>query len=202
MSQQSFPSSRFWSRLIQIDHQVASQIRSRGCPHCPGVLHAARYARKPRGVSRAVLGEHYPVRESFCCALCRRRTTLPSLRFLGRKVYLGALVVLFGNLADDIEPSASSYRLLSARCGIPASTLVRWRRGWVESIPTTRWWRDLAPRFSPSIATDRLPLVLLDRVIGADLPARLIRVLDLTAALSTRTCSHFVRVDTGTHKMS
>jgi len=37
---------------------------------------------------------------SFCCALdgCRSRATPPSLRFLGRKVYLAAIVVLIAIL--------------------------------------------------------------------------------------------------------
>jgi len=202
VSQQPFLSSRFWSRLTQLDRHAANEVRSRGCPHCGGVLHSARYSRKPRGLDRAVLGEHYRVRESFCCAACRRRTTPPSLRFLGRKVYLGALLILFGNLATGVEPSASSYRSLSARCGIPTRTLARWRRGWIESIPTTRWWRDLAPRFMPAIATDRLPLVLLERVRSADASTRLVRVLGLAGPLSTRTCSHFARVTLDPHKMS
>ena len=60
-----------------------------------GMLHSARYPRKPRG-GLDDLGPDYATRLSFCCAVdgCRRRTTPPSVRYLGRRVYLGAVVVL------------------------------------------------------------------------------------------------------------
>ena len=48
-----------------------------------------RYPRKPRG-RPCRLGPEHDRRFSFCCAVdgCRSRATPPSLRFLGRKVYL------------------------------------------------------------------------------------------------------------------
>lgn len=54
-------------------------------------MHRADYDRKPRGGP-----EHWSERHSFCCDQdgCRRRHTPPSVRFLGRKVYVGFVVVL------------------------------------------------------------------------------------------------------------
>jgi len=91
-----FNDAKFWQILLQIDEELASTVQSRGCPHCGGQLHCADYPRKPRGIAGALLGEAYQRRRSFCCARegCRRRTTPQSVRFLGRRVYLGALVVL------------------------------------------------------------------------------------------------------------
>jgi hypothetical protein len=42
------------------------------------------------------LGREYTQRFSFCCAIdgCRSRATPPSLRFLGRKVYCAAIIVV------------------------------------------------------------------------------------------------------------
>jgi hypothetical protein len=66
-----------------------------GCAVCGGKLHVAHYPRKPRGI-RGSLDGSVKTRLSFCCATdgCRRRCTPPSVRFLGRKVYLGAVVIL------------------------------------------------------------------------------------------------------------
>ena len=48
-------------------------------------------APKPRGGPRALGGE-YQTRLSFCCAAYRRRSTSASVRFLGRRFYLAAVV--------------------------------------------------------------------------------------------------------------
>ena len=39
----------FHNLLLRIDEEVAQEVRKKGCPHCAGVLHSARYERKPRG---------------------------------------------------------------------------------------------------------------------------------------------------------
>ena len=64
------------------------------------------------------LGEEYDRRLSFCCALdvCRKRTTPPSLRFLGRKVYLGAVVVLI--CGDAAGRDADAHALLTELIGV------------------------------------------------------------------------------------
>jgi hypothetical protein len=84
----------FWSFLFSIDKNLAQISRQKGCP-CGGHLHCAHYPRKPRGGGDD-LPEQYGYRLSFCCDRdgCRKRVTPPSVRFLGRKVYLGAVVIL------------------------------------------------------------------------------------------------------------
>ncbi len=85
--------ARLYDMLQRIDEDLAGQARAAGC-RCGGRLDSARYRRKPRG-GPAGLSASYEQRLSFCCAAegCRKRTTPPSVRFLGRKVYLGAVVV-------------------------------------------------------------------------------------------------------------
>jgi hypothetical protein len=56
-------------------------------------LHRANYPRKPLGCPDEVRAD-FESRLSFCCNRCRRRTTLMSLCFLGRRVYLSLVVVL------------------------------------------------------------------------------------------------------------
>ncbi len=84
----------FWTFLFSIDQDLAETVRKQGCP-CGGCLHRANYPRKPRGGGKG-LPESYRHRLSFCCASdgCRKHATPPSVRFLGRKVYLHAVVIL------------------------------------------------------------------------------------------------------------
>jgi hypothetical protein len=86
------PTARFWSFLLAVDQDLAEETRKKACP-CGGHLHAANYPRKPRGTP-VQLPELQCFRLSFCCdrdppKADRKRTTPPSARFLGRKVYLG-----------------------------------------------------------------------------------------------------------------
>ena len=64
--------SRLDTLLQRLDEDLAAEQRAGGCPRCGGVLHSARYRRKPRGVPT---GETR--RLSFCCAVqdCRKRAT-------------------------------------------------------------------------------------------------------------------------------
>ncbi len=83
---------KFWKALVRTDEQVAEKVREKGCQHCGGRLHRADYPRKPRGELGEAEGA-FCRRHRFCCSQCRRRATPPSVRFLGRKVYVGQLVV-------------------------------------------------------------------------------------------------------------
>ena len=77
--------ARFWWFLFAIDQDLADAIRKIGCP-CGGRLHSADYLRNPCGVAGGLIDE-LRIRLSFCCDRdgCRKRTTPPSVRFLGRK---------------------------------------------------------------------------------------------------------------------
>ncbi len=76
---------RVWLFLTQVDAVEAETCRAAGCPRCGGVLHSARYPRKPYGLAVALRGDVW--RFSFCCAACRGRETPPSVRFFGRRSY-------------------------------------------------------------------------------------------------------------------
>ena len=69
-----------------VDKDLAATTKKQGCS-CGGRLHCANYPRKPRGGCEN-LPQSYDYRLSFCCDRdgCRKRTTPPSVRFLGRKV--------------------------------------------------------------------------------------------------------------------
>lgn len=173
----------FYQLLVRIDQDIAQQVQQAGCP-CGGVLHSACYPRKPRGV-RDALSAQDTVRFSFCCAVdgCRARATPPSVRFLGRRVYMGVIVVLLTALHHGLNPARTS-RLIK-QLNVPAQTLTRWRRWWQERFPQTRCWRAEQGQFIPPIDTSRLPDSLLVRLQGGDLAIKLCRLLLLVAPVTS-----------------
>lgn len=48
----------FFLFLLRIDEEFAAETRCAQCPQCGGVLHSARYPRKPRGCPMAVLEDY------------------------------------------------------------------------------------------------------------------------------------------------
>lgn len=170
--------------LSLCDQEIATQARSAGCPHCGGRLHSARYPRKPRGAA-CDLGVDYESRLSLCCARegCRRRTTPASLRFLGRKVYLGAIVVLAAAMRQG--PSPKRVAKLRRLVGVDRRTLVRWRRWWSETLPATRLWKAERGRFARPVKEQQLPCSLLERLAGGPRD-QLIAMLRFLSPLSSQ----------------
>lgn len=173
----------FYFLLSRIDQSIADEVRKEGCP-CGSVLHSARYPRKPRGI-RLALDDSYATRLSFCCAEdgCRRRRTPPSVRFLGRKVYLGVMVVLITALHHGLTPKRR--RQLIESLDISPQTLSRWRRWWRETFAQSRCWRAESGCFMPPVEVGQLPGALLGRLTGERLPDRLYRLLALIAPVTT-----------------
>lgn len=179
---------------------MAADVQSAGCPHCGGRLHVADYPRKPRGV-RSALDASYQSRLSFCCAAdgCRRRTTPPSVRFLGRKVYLGVIVILVTALTAGL--SSHRRRLLIDQLDLWPQTLARWQRWWREQVPATRCWQTLRSRFVPPVEIRALPGALLGRLTGDDLIARVRQMLTLIAPLTTTSWASSLPVGIDPQKM-
>ncbi len=71
------------------------------------------------------------LRFSLCCARegCRRRHTPPSVRFMGRRVYAGLVVVLVSAMIHGLKPER--VQLLREALGIDRRTLERWRQWWL-----------------------------------------------------------------------
>jgi hypothetical protein len=150
----------FYHLLARIDADLAEAVRQAKCRVCGGVLHSARYPRKPRG-GPADLPSGYDWRHSLCCAIdgCRKRTTPPSTRFLGRRVYLGAIVVLATAMRDGINAVRAAR--LKELFGVSRKTLDRWRAWWRETLPASRFWQSVRARLMPAIDEGSLPSSLL-----------------------------------------
>jgi hypothetical protein len=132
-------SASFWSFLLTVDEDLAEEARKQGCS-CGGRLHSANYQHKPRGTPYQ-LPEPQRLRLSFCCNSdgCRKRATLPSVRFLGRKVYLATIVILVSAMRQG--PTPRRVRELSKRFGANESTITRRQTFWREHFPQTPFWK-------------------------------------------------------------
>ena len=129
--------SEFFEELTTIDTRIVEHAAREPCRDCGGPLYRGDYPRKPRGGLLAIAAEALDRRFSLCCGRdgCRRRLTPPSVRFLGRRVYVGAIVVL-----------ASAVALAAATVsagGPPTDTCTR--RRWPRRTAAA-WWTPM-PRW-------------------------------------------------------
>lgn len=183
MCQHLLRDARFHRQLFEIDVDLAAQARAGGCSSCRGVLHAASYPRKPRGVPQG-LGAELDRRHSFCCGAedCRKRLTPPSVRFLDRRVYVSVVVVLAAVMAHGL--TARRQRTLCGELGVDRRTLLRWQEWWQDEVPQTDFFDELRGRMDRPLDQSGLPGSLLDRIEAADDAGRLLRLLHLIDPLS------------------
>jgi hypothetical protein len=173
--------ARFHRLLSAIDDDIAADCRAGGCGRCGGVLHSARFRRKPRG-RPAGLDDGDDQRRSFCCAVagCRKRATPPSLRFLGRKVYLATVVTLVCAMQHGAR---AARRCLSDRLGVSRRTVARWREWWLGTFAAGRFWKAASAAFMPPVQPSCLPASLLDRFAGSA-EERLVALLRFLAPIT------------------
>jgi hypothetical protein len=167
--------------LEKVDWDLAEKIRQDGCLYCAGKLHRAKYKRKPRAGSKKIEALY---RHSFCCDLdgCRKRHTPPSVRFLGRRVYWGVVVVLVSAAHHGIKPER--MRVLREALGIDRRTLERWRQWWLETFVQSSFWKIARARFMPLVCEKTLPLSL-GRAFQLDRRDRLLELLKFLSPLTT-----------------
>lgn len=167
--------------LIAIDQELATTAQAGGCRRCPGRLHHGDYPRKPRG-GPADLPAAYETRTSFCCARCRKRLTPASVRFLGRRVYLGVIVLLACVLRQG--PTPWRVTRLRAVLGVSAETLARWHRWWRADFVHTAFWRAVRSRFARPVDEGEVPRALLERFAG-DAGVHVVAMLRFLGPLTT-----------------
>lgn len=157
MSTAIFSDPRLFAILFRIDSDLAEKAKVGRCS-CGGRLDVADYPRKPRAPGK--LGPDHRKRHSFCCAVCRRRTTPPSVRFFGRRVFAFPVVVLLTALSSGL--SGRRLATLRREFEVDRRTVERWRLWWREIFPETRFWKEARARFSPPVDAGNLQH-LLDR---------------------------------------
>lgn len=182
MYQAVLADAKFHEQLLVFDRDLAASVRAARCWLCGGALHSASYDRKPRGCPGG-LGQEYAERFSFCCAVdgCRKRATPPSLRFLGRHVYLATVVTLVSALMLGTTPSRLSR--LSVVPGLDRRTLARWRAWWRSTFSDSPFAAVARAAVAMPIDIAALPVSLLDRFAG-DVSGRLIALLRFLGPLT------------------
>jgi hypothetical protein len=183
--------------LVDIDEGACARVAAAGCRWCGGPLHRSDYPRKPRGGLLAVAGEVFTRRLSLCCGWegCRRRATPPSVRFLGRRVYVGVAVLAAGIAAQAL----ATAREVKRATGIPARTVERWRQWWHTRFASGRFFEAQRGIFVPPLVIADLPGSLVGRFADArrDPAAALVHTLGFLSPLTTATVtdgSRFVRM--------
>lgn len=186
MCQSILQSTAFFSFLLGIDQDLAGEACALGCRCCGGRLHRAAYPRKPRG-AQCPLDPAYRQRCSFCCATCRRRTTPYSVRFLGRRVYLGVVVTLACAMTTGL--SLRRAGVLTVHLHVPLRTLQRWRRWWLEDFVQTPFWQAKRALLMPPAAESALPESLYSRFQAVDEAASWSCLLRFLTPLSSPTAN-------------
>lgn len=170
--------------LLKFDEDLAAEAKRAACPLCGGRLDDGRYPRKPRVAPNVTLPDEYDQRFSYSCATrtCRKRRTPASTRFLGRRSYLGAVVVL----ATAMQQGTTRWRASQLRelLGVSVQTLARWRTWWTEAFAESAFWKAARAAFSPPVEENATPHSLLER-FGGDLLDQLAALLRLLSPLST-----------------
>lgn len=161
---------RLYVILFRMDVGLAKKAHAKGCS-CSGPLDVANYPRKPR--APVDLGPEHSKRFSFCCRICRSRTTPASVRFVDGRIYLFSVVVVITALASGI--SRTRLNILRKTLGVDRRTLERWRS----------WWRELFPRvrgaFAPPLEESGAHSVV-DRVTTVDELVEVLRSLSIRDA--------------------
>ena len=164
--------------LEEVDDDLAEEARQGGCAHCAEEkLHRGDYKRQPLG------GPGWDKRRSFTCAKegCRKRKTPPSVRFLGRRVYAGVVVVLVSAMMHGV--SQKRVERLRQELGIDRRTLERWRAWWLEHFVQSGFWKGARARFMPRLDEEILPLSLADE-FGAKQRDGMVNLLTFLSPIS------------------
>jgi hypothetical protein len=180
--QKHLADTQLFQLLEKVDSDFAEEAHQQGCLFCGGKLHRADYDRKPRG------GPQWDWRHSFCCAeeACRRRRTPASVRFLGRKIYAGMVVVLLSTMLDGLndERVRRIRQLLNTDDQLSRRTLERWRQWWLDTFVRCSFWKEARARFTPPICEHTLPNSLCARFQIQERD-RLVALLKFLAPITT-----------------
>ena len=157
--------ANFHFLLKTIDEALAEKVHKQGCPDCSHKLHQANYPRSPMGIL-VQFRDHYEERLSFCCELCRKRRTPPSVRFFGRRWYPAPLFMLISAFMGRVNDFILTQMKERFAISVGLSTWKRWRQWWNELFPLTLFWKQVQGLI-PVLETKRsFPRALLDLFQG------------------------------------
>ena len=77
------------------------------------------------------------------------------MRFLGRRVYAGLVVVLITAMLHGLKPAR--VRRIREALQIDSRTLKRWRQWWLDNFVRSSFWKAARARFMPLVCEQTLP---------------------------------------------
>jgi hypothetical protein len=80
------------------------------------------------------------------------------VRFLGRRVYAGLVVVLVSAMLHGLKPER--VQRLREALEIDRRTLERWRQWWLTTFVDSSFWKEARARFMPPLCQETMPLSL------------------------------------------
>jgi hypothetical protein len=104
------------------------------------------------------------------------------VRFLGRRVYWGVVVVLLTAMTHGIKPQR--VEVLRERLGVDGRTLERWRQWWLTTFVESSFWKEARARFMPVPSQKTLPWSLCEK-FAIHQRERLLRLLRFLRPLTT-----------------
>jgi hypothetical protein len=131
-----------------------------------------------------VLGEGPHFHFSLSCSKCNKRHNPASVRFLSRRIYLAAIVVLASALHSGLTDRRTDQ--LTEWLGVPKRTIERWRAWWLQGFVESSFWKVARAQFMPVIVIAGLPASLLERFRGLDLLSQLVTLLRFLSPLNQR----------------
>jgi hypothetical protein len=175
MCHQPLLDANFYAFLLRIDKALAAETQARRCQRCGSALHKNPYERRPRDGGLIVLGKGPHFHLSLSCSKCNKRHNPASVRFLGRRVYLAATVVLASALRFGLSDRRAAQ--LAEWLHVPRHTIERWRAWWLRKFVESSFWRNAGAQFMPPVATTTLPVSVLERFNGTDWPSQVVTFL-------------------------
>jgi hypothetical protein len=103
------------------------------------------------------------------------------VRFLGKKVYIGAAVVLYAAMCHGATPTRVGQ--LHHLFGVGRQTLLRWRKWWLNDFVGSKLWKWRKGLLSPPPDTASMPVALLERFAGT-LSDRIVQLLRFIAPIT------------------
>jgi len=172
---------RFFRLQQEIDQDECRRVQAFGCPRCGGPLDRNDHARKPRGLPF----QHFdpdPRRLNLCCRHCRAHNMPQSVVYLGRRVYVGVVLVLASILVSGLTPRRLAR--VQAGLGVSAQTVRRWRQWWQSGFVASRFWAEGRGSFLPPVDVLRLPKDLVGRFVRQAGVTRLLAFLRFLSPLT------------------
>lgn len=158
-----------WEKLYNIDKEIANFFHGSPCQEndCPGKLNWANYLRKPRGVIDSV-ESWLMLKFSLCCSQqgCRTRSTPPSVRFLGRRVYIALFIMLMLLPEDDADVAKVQEKIITLPPkSFDKSTFRRWFTWWNTTIPRSPIWKKMVGTLPANVDNQFLPTFIMKEFI-------------------------------------